>query len=76
MLENQYVKVQLDQHGRLSSMFDKRHSREVIAPGELGNLFKIYEDIPLFWDGWDVGWRARGRGGASTFMTTPLVTPL
>ena len=29
-------------------------SRQIIAEGELANVFKIFEDIPIFWDAWDI----------------------
>lgn len=28
--------------------------REAVAPGKLGNQFVMFDDIPLFWDAWDV----------------------
>ncbi|KAJ3176169.1 Alpha-mannosidase 2C1 [Irineochytrium annulatum] len=27
---------------------------QIIAEGQAANVFKLYEDIPLFWDAWDV----------------------
>ncbi|CAG8553501.1 2475_t:CDS:10 [Acaulospora morrowiae] len=54
LLENQFVKATFDKHGRLTSLIDKIKDREIVPPGQFGNAFKIYEDIPLFWDAWDV----------------------
>ena len=28
--------------------------REVIEPGKFGNQFVLFDDVPLFWDAWDV----------------------
>lgn len=28
--------------------------KEAIAPGCIGNRFVIFDDIPLYWDAWDV----------------------
>ena len=28
--------------------------REAIEPGKFGNQFVMFDDIPLFWDAWDV----------------------
>lgn len=28
--------------------------REAISPGYSGNQFILFDDIPLFWDAWDV----------------------
>ncbi|CED85351.1 glycoside hydrolase family 38 protein [Phaffia rhodozyma] len=39
--------------GRISSIFDVELERELIAEGETGGLV-IYEDMPNYWDAWDV----------------------
>eukprot|EP00466_Bigelowiella_natans_P010040 jgi/Bigna1/80071/fgenesh1_pg.67_\ len=40
--------------GRVLSMQDKRSDeREVLMHGG-GNVFSLYDDIPLFWDAWDL----------------------
>jgi alpha-mannosidase len=36
------------------SLVDIKESRQVILPGHKANVFRFYEDIPLFWDAWDV----------------------
>ena len=28
--------------------------REAIAEGSLGNQLVLFDDVPLFWDAWDV----------------------
>ena len=28
--------------------------RDAMSPGGMGNLFVLYDDVPLFWDAWDV----------------------
>ncbi|KAJ3193268.1 Alpha-mannosidase 2C1 [Irineochytrium annulatum] len=78
VLENAFVKVILNRHGQVVSLYDKRARRESIAAGQLGNVFKIFEDIPLFWDAWDVevyhlekGWDA-GVGEASVEESGPV----
>ena len=30
------------------------HYREAISPGYCGNQFILFDDMPLFWDAWDV----------------------
>ena len=30
------------------------HFREAISPGYSGNQFIQFDDVPLFWDAWDV----------------------
>ena len=51
-LENAYVRVVLDEHGRLASFLDKRAGREVLAGP--GNQVWAYVDKPRQWDAWDI----------------------
>lgn len=44
----------LDDHGLLTSVWDKRAGREVLAPGTRGNLFQLHPDYPNEYDAWDV----------------------
>ena len=54
-----------DTCGRLLSLWDERVGRQLVPEGQRGNLLRYYEDLPLFWDAWDVevGTGARGRCG-------------
>ncbi|KAL1924955.1 uncharacterized protein VTP21DRAFT_4609 [Calcarisporiella thermophila] len=54
VLRNQYIAAEFDPNGRLISLKDIKLNRELVPEGKHGNVFKIYEDIPLFWDAWDV----------------------
>jgi alpha-mannosidase len=54
VMENQFIRVTFDQSGHLIHLWDKVVERELIKSGERGNVFKMYDDIPLFWDAWDV----------------------
>jgi alpha-mannosidase len=54
VVENPFILVSFDSNGRMTRLFDKVEKREVMKPNTLGNVFKYYEDIPLFWDAWDV----------------------
>ncbi|KAI9344608.1 galactose mutarotase-like domain-containing protein [Obelidium mucronatum] len=78
VIENNFVRVKIDQNGRLISLFDREADHESIAPDQLGNVFKIFEDIPTAWDAWDVevyhlekGWDA-GVGVAVVEEAGPL----
>jgi alpha-mannosidase len=51
-LENDLVRVLLDDDGALSSVFDKRADREVLAGR--GNQLWVYVDKPRLFDAWDV----------------------
>ena len=79
VLENETVKATVDQYGRLTGYFDKKNNREVLETGKVGNLFKILEDIPIFWDGWDVevyhlekGWEVQYTGKSKVVESGPL----
>ncbi|MBV8950689.1 MAG: alpha-mannosidase [Actinobacteria bacterium] len=51
-LANARLRVELDEHGRLASVFDRTAQREVLsAPG---NVFQLHPDYPNFYDAWDV----------------------
>ncbi len=53
-LENDYLRVELDDRGLLSSIFDKSAGRQVLAPGARGNRFQLHPDYPNFFDAWDI----------------------
>jgi len=53
-LENDYLRVELDDQGLLSSIVDKSESRQVLAPGARGNRFQLHPDYPNFYDAWDI----------------------
>ncbi len=53
-LENAHLRIELDDHGLLASIFDKSAQREVLAPGARGNLFQLHPDYPNFYDAWDI----------------------
>ncbi|KAI7899040.1 glycosyl hydrolases family 38 N-terminal domain-containing protein [Cokeromyces recurvatus] len=54
MMENALIRATFDQSGHLIHLYDKQLERELIKAGERGNVFRLYEDVPLFWDAWDV----------------------
>jgi len=48
------VRVSVTSDGSIDSLFDKRAHREVVEKGKRANKFVLYDDIPLFWDAWDI----------------------
>ncbi|KAI9312271.1 galactose mutarotase-like domain-containing protein [Dichotomocladium elegans] len=54
VMENKFIRANFDKSGHLIALVDKKLSRSLIKPNERGNVFKMFEDIPLFWDAWDV----------------------
>jgi alpha-mannosidase len=53
-LTNDTLQVVIDGNGLISSCYDKAADREVIAPGQHGNLLQLHQDLPNQWDAWDV----------------------
>ncbi|KYQ88724.1 alpha-mannosidase [Tieghemostelium lacteum] len=54
-IQNQYIKLTMDKtNGKIRSLVLVNGDRELIKHGEYANEFVLYEDIPLFWDAWDV----------------------
>lgn len=53
-LETPYYTVELDENGLLSRLYDKENRREVLRPGQRGNLMRMYEDKPIYYDNWDI----------------------
>ena len=53
-LENDHLRVELDDHGLISSIFDKTAQRQVLAPDRRGNQFQLHPDYPNFYDAWDI----------------------
>eukprot|EP00198_Chlamydomonas_reinhardtii_P001051 XP_001690386.1 predicted protein [Chlamydomonas reinhardtii] len=54
LLMNKMVRAYFDDAGRLLSLYDPAWRRELVPEGQPGNVFRLYEDIPLFWDAWDI----------------------
>ncbi len=54
LLENQYLRAELDEAGDIVRIFDKISGREVLPPGTVANQFQALEDRPMNWDAWDV----------------------
>ncbi|KAI0219134.1 Glycoside hydrolase, 38 vacuolar alpha mannosidase [Massospora cicadina] len=54
ILSNPYLRVVVNAMGQIISLIDRRVGRELVAAGERINQFVMHEDIPLYWDAWDV----------------------
>jgi len=53
-LENEFLRVEFNNDGDITRIFDKQANREVIPPNAIANQFQAFEDRPKFWDAWDV----------------------
>ncbi|TVL89545.1 glycoside hydrolase family 38 C-terminal domain-containing protein [Streptomyces sp. SAJ15] len=54
VLENGLLRVEIDAHGLIVSVYDVAADRETLAPGAAGNLLQLHPDFPNMWDAWDV----------------------
>ena len=54
VLENTYLRAELNANGALVRAFDKLANRELLAKGQHGNQLWAFEDRPLSWDAWDI----------------------
>jgi alpha-mannosidase len=54
LLENHYVRIELNTDGDITRIFDKSANRDVLTPDSLANQFQAFEDRPKNWDAWDV----------------------
>ena len=53
-VSNGLLRVEWDVDGRLTSIYDVEHEREVVAEGQAGNVFHLHHDRPAEYDAWDV----------------------
>lgn len=53
-LDTPFYQIELNENGLFTSIYDKENDREVLQKGEVGNLFRMYEDKPIYYDNWDI----------------------
>lgn len=82
-MHNENLEVTLDTHGQLLSLCDKKNDRNIIHEGEAANVFKIFDDKPIFWDAWDVEvyhlqkhWNLKKLGKAEIIESGPLIAAI
>jgi alpha-mannosidase len=54
VLENSFLRVEINSEGDISRIFDKQAKREVLASNAVANQFQAFEDRPSDWDAWDI----------------------
>lgn len=53
-VETPYYEIVINANGQLVRLYDIAEEREVLAPGERGNVLQLFEDKPLDFDAWDI----------------------
>ncbi len=56
LLENEHLRVILDEAGEITSVLEKSAGRELLPNGGKANRLVAYEDKPVNWDAWDIDW--------------------
>lgn len=53
-MENDFFCLEFNEKGQFARIYDKKANREVLKPGQAGNVIISYEDRPHNFDAWDV----------------------
>ena len=53
-MENLFFKIELDDKGTITSLFDKKNNRQVLMENERGNRILAFEDRPMKYENWDI----------------------
>jgi len=54
LLENDFLRVELNDAGDITRIYDKIAGREILPEGVIANQWQAFEDIPINWDAWDI----------------------
>jgi len=53
-LENAFLHITFDDKKRIVGIYDKRTNREVLPKGKIANRLMVYDDIPTYFDAWEL----------------------
>lgn len=53
-VETPYYSIRWNEHGQLTSIYDKEAKREVLPEGAKGNVLQVFEDKPRCFDAWEL----------------------
>jgi alpha-mannosidase len=54
LIETPHFRLELNEYGHITRLYDKAGQREVLAPGQAANVLQAFEDKPLRWENWDI----------------------
>lgn len=80
-LENARVRAVIAADGTFTSVIDREADRELVVPGSRAGELQMFEDVPAYFDAWDIDRHYRssprtGRVGAPTRMELVESSPL
>lgn len=61
-LENSILRVTFDSKKRIIGVYDKRTERELLPTGKIANRLMVYDDIPTYFDAWEIRKHYRVKG--------------
>ena len=53
-IETPFYSLDFDRQGMIVRLYDKEEDRDALVPGKRGNLMRMYEDKPIYFDDWDI----------------------
>ena len=53
-LENRFYRIELNERGQITAIWDKRAGRDVLPPGARANVLQAFTDKPMAFDAWDI----------------------
>jgi alpha-mannosidase len=78
-LENKFLRVELNESGDITRVYDKVNGRDVLPQDAIANQFQAFEDRPLRWDAWDVDiffedkmWKSNPASSVNVIESGPL----
>jgi len=74
VLENSLLRVELNNNGEITRLYDKQAKREVLLPDTTANVFQAFEDRPMNFDAWDIDIFYEDRTEAVSGVTSMTVT--
>lgn len=52
--QTEFYHIRWNKQGHLTSIFDRKAGRELLQPGQCGNVFQLFEDKPREFDAWEL----------------------
>ena len=68
-LENEYLKISINENGELAEVYDKEADRQVLI--KPSNVLAVYEDKPAQSDAWDIDLEYRNKKWCAQIVTEP-----
>lgn len=61
LMENNILRVTVDRQGAITQIIDKRSGLPLMAPGQKMNDWRLYENVEVVYDGWEMSrdWKKR-----------------